>query len=345
MNHRIIDANLNRAAEALRVLEEIARFELDDEELSKELKELRHNVCIALEAHYDNFLTNRDTENDVGTEIKNTTKELFKEFDLKHVFKSNIKRLQQALRVLFEYSGNEIFEKARYRSYTLEKTLWERLNMDLNKIRLQNRKLYLVTNSDGFASDGEFLDAVGAALAGGVDIVQLREKNSGAKRIIELGKRIRELCSMFGALFIVNDRVDIASIVEADGVHLGQDDLDLKYAREILGKTAIIGISTHEPAHAKAAIANGADYIGVGPVFTTPTKPGRPAAGLDYLKWAGENVEIPFFAIGGIDETNISQVISNGAKKIAVVRAIINSKDPKSSAQNFLNKLNSADKI
>ncbi len=329
---RIIDANLNRTVEALRVLEEIARFYLDDKELSTILKNMRHEICSETDYLYEQLLSSRDTVNDVGTTIANNTHRC----GILSVFKANIKRLQQALRVLAEYSQcNAVFEKSRYSAYTVEKIMWGKLKMKLNKFLLKDKRLYLVTNSDKFESEDRFLDAVAAALKGGVDIVQLREKTSSAKRIIELGKKIRNLCSIYGALFIVNDRIDIARIVEADGVHLGQDDADVNAAREILGENAIVGISTHEPAQALKALEDGADYIGVGPVYTTPTKPGRPSVGLEYVKWASENIDIPFFAIGGINAENCKDVVSAGAARIAVVRAIINSESPEASAKFF----------
>ena len=179
------------------------------------------------------------------------------------------------------------------------------------------------------------------ALSGGVDIIQLREKKSNARRIIELGHKIRQLTSMYNALFIVNDRVDIAKIVKADGVHLGQDDVEIDYAKEILGNDKIIGISTHERKQAIKAVEQGADYIGVGPVFETPTKPGRKSVGLDYVKWASENViDIPFYAIGGINQENVRDVIEFGAKNIAVVRAIINATSPKEATIKFKECLN-----
>lgn len=332
---RIIDANLNRATEALRVLEEIARFHFEDESLSAKLKHIRNTLCFSLDKDYEILLCARDTQNDIGKNIVNENKKA----EIKIVFKANVKRLQQALRVLFESTQNQTFEQLRYESYTLEKEMWEKFTMDLNKIRLDNRKLYLVTNSDAFNSDDEFLDAVASALSGGVDIIQLREKTANANRIIALGKKIRELCSIYNALFIVNDRLDLAKILNADGVHIGQEDVDIKTAREFLGKDFIIGVSTHEIAQATEAIENGADYIGVGPVYQTPTKQGREAVGLDYVKYASENVSIPFFAIGGIDENNIDEVLNAGAKRIAVVRAIINSDNPKVSAEKFIAKL------
>lgn len=337
---RVIDANLNRAAEAARILEEIARFLIEDKILAEKLKNIRHKINSLQEENYTKYLQARDTENDIGVDIKNSTERI----NIQNIFKANIKRLQQALRTLAEYSGEkpqnvQAFEKMRYGSYTLEKIMWDKLKEKYNQIKLADKKLYLVTNSDKFESDDEFLDAIASSLEGGVDILQLREKNMPAKRVIELGRKIKQLCLQYDTTFIINDRIDIAALVEADGVHLGQDDLDVASAREILGANAIVGISTHAPEQALKAVADGADYIGVGPVFATPTKQGRIPVGLEYVKWAAENVEIPAFAIGGIDTENFQEVLDAGLKKIAVVRAIINAQSPKDEAEKFLEKL------
>ena len=331
---RIIDANLNRACEALRVLEEISRFLLEDKETSEDLKNIRHILNSLQDEDYAGLLTARDTEGDVGVNIKNPDRRS----GIETIFKANIKRLQQALRVLAEYCPEnfESLEKLRYKSYTLEKNMWDKLKEKYNKLMLEDKKLYLVTNSDKFETEDLFLDAVASALKGGVDILQLREKNMPANKILELGKKVKLLCAEYGATFIVNDRVDIAYVLEADGVHLGQDDMDVESARKILGNNAIIGISTHAPEQAQKAVNDGADYIGMGPVFTTPTKPGSPSVGLEYAKWVSENIKISAFAIGGIDLTNVQDVINAGAKKIAVVRAIINSDSPEKAAQEFL---------
>jgi len=334
---RIIDANLNRVTEALRVIEEIARFYLNNESLSAQLKYLRHELADVINLNYASLLKSRDTEGDVGTSTVNNTKKQ----DVLDVFKANFKRLQQALRVLAEYGevygiDTAIFEKIRYESYTLEKNMFEELSKKLKLKRLQDKKLYLVTDRSAFSSVDEFLDAVASSLKGGVQIVQLREKSANAKEFIELGRKVKELCALYDALFIINDRVDVAHIVGADGVHLGQDDIDINSARHILGKDAIVGISTHAPEQAEKAIASGADYIGVGPVFETPTKPGRKSVGLEYVEWASKNVSIPWFAIGGINTENVSEVINAGASKIAVVRAIINAENPEISALNFM---------
>ena len=337
---RITDANLNRSAEAARILEEIARFLLDDKDLSERFKNIRHNLNLIQEKNYSEYLNSRDTENDVGVDIKNPSERV----NIENIFKANIKRLQQALRTLAEYSGEfpenvVVFEKLRYESYTLEKIMWSKLKEKFNQIKLDQKHLYLVTNSDKFKTEDAFLDAVASALEGGVDILQLREKTMPANKILDLGKKIKQLCLQYDTTFIVNDRVDIALLLEADGVHLGQDDLDVASAREILGENAIVGISTHAPGQALKAVEDGADYIGVGPVFATPTKQGRIPVGLEYVKWASENIQIPAFAIGGIDLENVDEVINAGLTKIAVVRAIINANSTQKSAENFLEKL------
>lgn len=336
---RIIDANLNRATEATRILEEIARFLLDDKSLSEKLKNMRHKINSAQEENYEGYLEARDTENDIGIDIKNPSERI----NIENIFKANIKRLQQALRTLAEYSVENannamMFEKLRYESYTLEKIMWDKLKEKYNQIKLADKNLYLVTNSDSFDSDDAFLDAVASALEGGVDVLQLREKKMSANRILELGKKIKQLCLQYDTTFIINDRIDIAALLEADGVHLGQDDLDVKSAREILGANAIVGISTHAPEQALKAVEDGADYIGVGPVFATPTKEGRIPVGLEYVKWVSENITLPAFAIGGIDLENCNQVFDAGIKKLGVVRAIINATSPQKSAEEFLDK-------
>lgn len=338
--NRIIDVNLNRATEALRAIEEISRFYLNNESLSEKLKLLRHQLACIINDNYNNLLKSRNTVDDVGIHIDNPTQKA----DILDIYKANFKRLQQSLRVLAEFGHSEcldikLFENARYDSYTLEKTMFEELSQKLKARKLQDKKLYLVTDRSNFATQDDFLDKVALSLKGGVQIIQLREKNASAKEFIELAKKIKELCSLYDAVFIINDRVDIAHIVGSDGVHLGQEDIDINSARHMLGQDAIIGISTHSPEQAQAAMRAGADYIGVGPVFETPTKPGRKAVGLEYVKWASNNVNIPWFAIGGINLDNADEVINSGASRIAVVRAVINADNPELSASKFLEKL------
>lgn len=327
---RIIDANLNRANEALRCIEEYVRFILNDNNLTEKLKNIRHNINLFYKNDYNLLIKARDTQNDVGVDIVNITKQT----NTQNPLIANLKRLQEALRVLTEYGTLD--EKYRYQMYTIEKELMEKLEKktDIKKALLKDKNIYLITNSDNLDED-EFLDIVSSALQNGVKIIQYREKTKSALEIIRIGKKLRQLTSMYDALLIVNDRIDIAQLIDADGVHLGQDDIDILDARKILGDDKIIGISTHKPDDAIVALKNKADYIGVGPVFKTPTKPNTNPVGLDYVKWVKENINLPFYAIGSIDNDNVNLVVEAGAKRIAVIRAIMQSNDIKTTVDNF----------
>ena len=193
--------------------------------------------------------------------------------------------------------------------------------MDELRERLFEARLYLV----GEALPAPLLDVV---LAAGVDIVQLRMKTADEAAVLRAAQATARLCSAHGALFILNDRPDLAARVGADGVHLGQDDMPVAQARELLGARPLIGRSTHSPAQIEAAAELAVDYIGVGPVHATPTKPGRPAVGLELVSYAAAHAARPFFAIGGIDLDNVAAVRAAGAERIAVVRAVSEAEDP-----------------
>lgn len=165
------------------------------------------------------------------------------------------------------------------------------------------------------------------AIAGGADIIQLRDKDGSDREILETGRAIKKITLKRRAVFIINDRADIAKVIDADGVHLGQDDLPIEAARSIMRRDKIIGVSTHSLSQALKAQKDGADYIGVGPIFSTPTKPDYKAVGLTLIKIIKDKVKIPFVAIGGIDESNVDDVILAGARRIAVVRAVCSAKD------------------
>jgi thiamine-phosphate pyrophosphorylase len=195
--------------------------------------------------------------------------------------------------------------------------------------RLAAARLYLVC--DGAPGGRPLPSMLRDAAAGGVDVVQLRDKALDDDALLALAREARAVCDELGLLLIVNDRPEVARASGADGVHLGQDDLPVGEARALLGGEAIIGLSTHTPAQIEAA--DGADYIGVGPVHTTPTKPGRPAVGLDLVRYAAGHATVPFFAIGGIDAANAAAVAAAGATRIAVVRAIAEADDPRVAAQ------------
>ncbi len=193
--------------------------------------------------------------------------------------------------------------------------------MDDLRRRLSEARLYLV----GAALPASVLHSV---LGAGIDIVQLRIKGGRDKDILAAAERTAHICAEHDALFILNDRPDLARRAGADGVHLGQDDTPVAEARALLGPAPLIGLSTHSPAQVDAAAATAADYIGVGPVHATPTKPGRPAVGLELVAYAAAHARIPFFAIGGIDPGNVSALRDAGATRIAVVRAVTESDDP-----------------
>ena len=193
--------------------------------------------------------------------------------------------------------------------------------------RLSRARLYLVIEP------GSATDVLEPALIGGVDIVQLRDKEASDDEIVRAGERFRSVCDRHGALLVVNDRPDLALRCAADGVHLGQDDGDLDEARELVGPDVLIGVSTHTPDQVAAAARSTADYLGVGPVHETMTKPGRPAVGLALVRHAAAGGPKPFFAIGGIDATNAPDVVRAGAERVAVVRAIRDAEDPGAAAR------------
>jgi thiamine-phosphate pyrophosphorylase len=326
--HRIIDANINRASEALRVIEEWARFSKDSTRVSEKLKRIRHFINTSF-LENSNLILSRESNLDIGKEIENTSKKQ----TIRNIIRANCKRAEEALRVLSEYgqllnvneSDIKSLEVSRYEIYTLEKELI----IAEKTTRIEKSELYFVATPGKDQKDSDFLSIIEKSIEGGVDIIQLRVKDKSEKEIINLGKEIKKLTTNTETLFIVNDRIDLALLCEADGVHLGQDDLSISEARKITPDGFIIGLSTHSPEQGNIGQNSGADYLGVGPVFATPTKPDYIPAGLEYVKYANKNITLPWFAIGGIDESNIDKVINAGAKRVAVVRAILNAKDVK----------------
>jgi thiamine-phosphate pyrophosphorylase len=196
--------------------------------------------------------------------------------------------------------------------------------------------LYLICEDE---PDG-FLEA---ALRGGVDIVQLRMKQAPDSAVLAAARRFRQICERHGALFILNDRPDLAALVDADGVHVGQDDVSLTEARRAVGPERLLGLSTHSPPQVDAS--DGADYIGVGPVYATPTKPGRPAVGVELVRYAAEHATVPFFAIGGIGVEQAPAVRGAGAERIAVVRALTGSSDPEAAARRLRRELRAEERV
>jgi len=205
------------------------------------------------------------------------------------------------------------------------------------RTRLGAARLYLV-----FAAAPQrhqVPDLLRAAAAGGVDVVQLRDKHLGDEELVAVAHATRALCERLGLLLIVNDRPLVASEAGADGVHVGQDDLPPAEVRELVGPDMLIGLSTHAPGEIDAVDPALVDYIGVGPVHETPTKPGRGAVGLELIRYAAAHAPVPFFAIGGLHAGNLAEAIDAGASRVCVLRAISDADDPEQAARELRNAL------
>lgn len=329
--YRILDANLDRAREGLRIIEEWCRFGLNNVTLAQECKEMRQEIATW---HSAELRAARDTPGDLGTALSHPQEE--ERANIEGLLQANLCRIEEALRVLEEYGKlyaaqmAQACKQMRYRVYTIESNLLSNHRYQ----QLQQAQLYLVTSPSE-----DLLEVVESALQGGLTLVQYRDKDADDLVRINYGQKLRQLCDRYDALLIMNDRIDLALAVNADGVHLGQQDLPISVARQVLGGNRLIGRSTTNPQEMERAIAEGADYIGVGPVYETPTKPNKAAAGLEYVRYAHEHCPIPWFAIGGINPNNVNEVMSAGADRVAIVRAIMEAEQPTLVTQYFLSQL------
>ncbi len=325
---RILDAAANRCREGLRVVEDYVRFALNDGVLTAELKTLRH-ALVGFVGRLGGAELHRlrDTAGDVGTEVR-TGVESVRGVPL-DVVRANCKRVEESLRTLEEFGklidpdAAAALEKLRYGFYTLERTV---LTVACSRERLENCRLCLLV-SERLCRCG-LAETVRCALQGGVDCVQLREKEVSDRELIATARQVREWTREAGALFIVNDRPDIAVLVGADGVHVGQDDLPVGEARRIAGVDRLIGVSTHSIEQARQAVLEGADYLGVGPVFPSGTKDFAQFPGLNFVRRAAAEVALPWFAIGGITVENVGAVVAAGARRVAVSGAVCGADDP-----------------
>ncbi len=296
--------------------------------------------------HREEFRRARNTPDDPATGLSHANE--VNRPDVQSVLRANMGRLQEALRVLEEYGKvidrnfGEAMKQMRYQVYTLESQLlaYENAKQEINNIgelrrqKLRSAKLYLVT-----MPVDNIVSVVESALQGGVQIVQYRQKEGEDGTRLAIAQQLCDICHQYEALFLVNDRVDIAIAVGADGIHVGQTDLPVSAIRQILNNNGgdasayIIGQSTTNPQELDIALNNQVDYVGVGPVHATPTKPNKAASGHEYVQYAAANINIPWFAIGGIDEHNLGEAIAAGAERVAVVRALMKAEHPDLIAQ------------
>ncbi len=339
---RILDANANRAREALRVLEDYARFVLDDAKISAELKTLRHDLAAALgQLNIEDAILARDTVADVGTAIS-TSAEFVRE-TLADVVIAAGKRLSEALRVLEEVAKAvnaapaAAIEQIRYRGYTLEQTL---ARIVRQADRFANVQLYVLLTEALCRKPWE--QTLDALLTGGAQCIQLREKELPDQEFLRRARMVAQRCRQAGVISIINDRPDIAQLAGADGVHLGQTDLPCAEARKLLGHGPIIGVSTENLIQARQAVHDGATYVGVGPMFPTNTKEKPRIAGPAYAADAVKSVSVPCVAIGGIMPENVGALTTVGVCCVAVCSAIIGAADPAVRCRDFLAKLTGA---
>ena len=339
---RILDANANRAREALRVMEEAARFLLDDAALSGDLKRFRHDLAAAL-ALVPALEANRDTPGDVGVSIKTEREQ--SRASVADVAIAAGKRLSEALRAMEEYgktlplaaapapdagasatasaSFSAAIESLRYRGYELER----RLLLALGAGRRQQWRLCVLI-SECLCPHSDWHRVAEAAIAGGADCIQLREKSLDAGELFARARRLVGMAQPHGVSVIINDRPDIALLAGAHGVHVGQADLPVAEVRRLVGRQLLVGVSTSRLQEAQQAVTDGADYCGVGPMFATTTKHKPVLAGPAYLEQFTTWGRLPHLAIGGITPSNLPQLVEAGVQGIAVSSVVCDAPNP-----------------
>lgn len=335
---RILDANLNRALEGLRVIEDTVRFGLDWQSMSAACKQIRHRLAqYAAQMNDLERIHGRDTDGDVGT--SNTAPGEYERVDLHHLIRANCERIKQSLRVLEEISklpgaANvglaakvDAIESIRYEFYQFEKRL---LTAFENQTRWQDKHLYVLI--DGQPDTQSFCGLVDQLIRARVDVIQLRDKQLADRELLDRARHLVERTQGTNSTAIINDRPDVARLSRADGVHVGQSELSVKSCRQIIGPTGHVGVSTHSLEQAQAAEAAGADYLGVGPIFPSQTKSFDATHGTSLAAATVESIAIPWFAIGGIDEGNLDSLLECGVRRVAVSNAITGAKDPYSAA-------------
>jgi thiamine-phosphate pyrophosphorylase len=336
---RVLDAAANRASEGLRVVEDYVRFVLDDRHLTELAKKIRHTLSATfIVLPIAERLESRDTAGDVGTDVK-TAREKRRE-TLNDVLHANFHRLFEALRSLEEFSKLPCpalateFERLRYQAYDLHRAI----GITTTSIeRLNKTRLYVLV--DAKESPQPFERLIDTLITAGVHTIQLRDKGLTDRELLKRARMIRTKTRGTDTLFIMNDRPDLARVAHADGVHVGQDELSVKDARSIIGPQALVGVSAHSIEQARQAVLDGANYIGVGPVFASETKEFDHLPGLELVRAVAAEIKLPAFAIGGITLENLDQVLAAGATRVAVSAAIAAADEPAAACEQFLRRM------
>jgi len=324
------------------VIEDYFRFGLNDRHLMTTAKQLRHDLqeSLAVISSADRHAA-RSTDADVGTAVQ-TTSEMSRQ-DMRSVVAANFKRVEQSLRSLEEFGkiGNAKMagelEQLRYRTYSLEK-MWDTTESSIQ--RLGSSQLYLLM--DGAKSIEQFEQLARSVVEAGVHVIQLRDKKLPDRELLDRARRLRALTSGTETLFIMNDRADLARLANADGVHVGQEELIVHDARSIVGTQALIGVSTHSVEQAKQAVRDGAHYIGIGPTFASTTKQFEKFTGPELLRAVATEIRLPAFAIGGIGLAQIPDVLASGITRVAVSGAVVNAADPALAVKQLVQELKSS---
>ncbi len=333
---RILDVNLNRAREALRVIEDYARFVLDDAAAAQASKRWRHEVQeIGRRLGRTELLGSRDIGGDVGRDTKTPT-ELVRSAP-EDVLRAAFGRLSEAARALGEYGklvdapAAAAAEALRYGAYDLEQRV---LLRGVLKARFRSARLHVLI-TEKLCRRG-WKETAEAAISGGAAVLQLREKELGDAELLNRARWLRELTARRKVLMAVNDRADIARLAGADIVHVGQDDLPVAEVRRAAGAGVLVGKSTHTPEQLESAAVEEPDYLSVGPIFASSTKPQSHVAGLELLARAREQTQLPLVGIGGITSENAAAVVRAGATAVAICSAIISLEDVESATRRLL---------
>jgi thiamine-phosphate pyrophosphorylase len=340
---RILDANLNRLGEGLRLLEDISRFILNDAALSEQIKTLRHDLLPKDSTLREKLLGSRRAGDDVGAALDVESEG--ERPDVSGLVSANSRRVEQSLRVLEEITkvpGQDFgldweeFKRVRFQIYELEQSMLLQLSRQGKTQKLKG--LYLILDTEALQGRDE-VSIAKQAIDGGVSSIQFRDKTRSKKELLPMTLELKKVCAESGVVFIINDYLDVALASDADGLHVGQEDLPLLDARRLLPTDKIVGCSASTVDEAVLAQEQGADYVGVGSIYPSPTKPGTRYAGLDTLRQVRDRVTVPIVAIGGISEDNITDVIEAGADAAAVISAVLGDRDVKQACRQLIDNM------